>query len=133
MKWIVGVPAAVFAGVLTLAILGPKLVDWNTYRDVFEAEIARSSGYDAAIDGNIGATLLPTPRITIAAVRIGRDGAHIADIRWLEAKLRLSDIVRGSVQLVDLTLIEPSITIEPGGWGENPIGPVGPGWGRAAR
>ncbi len=115
MRWIVGIPLALTACLVALAFLGPQLVDWNSHKTALEDEISRATGYRAEVDGNIGASLLPTPRVTVAAVRLLRNGVPVATIRWMEAKLRLSDLLRGDLQVVDLVLIEPSVSLGPDG------------------
>jgi len=115
VRWIVGIPLALVASLLALAFLGPQLVDWNSYKAALEREITQATGYAATVDGNIGASLLPTPRVTVAAVSLRHKERPLVAVRWLEAKLRLSDILRGEPQVVELLLVEPRLTLGPEG------------------
>ena len=115
MKWIVGIPLALIACLVALAFLGPRLVDWNSHKAALEREISLVTGYQATVEGKIGAALLPAPRVTVAAVKLQRGDRPVATVRWMEARLRLSDLLRGDLQVVGLVLIEPSVTLGAGG------------------
>jgi uncharacterized protein involved in outer membrane biogenesis len=56
---------------LVTAIVAPLVVDWNHYRDPFEAEASRLTGMSVRINGSIDARLVPTPVITLHDVVAG--------------------------------------------------------------
>ena len=114
MKWIVGIPAFLLAVVIAAGVFGPRFVDWNAYKPEIESRIASATGLQAEIDGNIGLALLPSPRVTAAAIRFESDDGADGSVRWLEARLRLSDLIKGEVRPVALTLVEPSVMLRSG-------------------
>jgi len=139
MKWLGIVAGVVLAGIVGAAVLLPRVIDWQSYRPEIAAFAEAAIGLPVTIDGNIRAELFPTPQLTAAGIRVlGRDGGEdLAAIRWAEARFKFSDLLRGSVTLTSLALVEPTVTPssdlldrlqgEPGTGGEGRSDGVSPG------
>ena len=56
---------------LVAALVGPLLVDWGTYRPLFEAQASRLVGLPVVVKGRIDARLLPSPQLTLHDIEIG--------------------------------------------------------------
>ncbi len=98
----------VLAGLLVLtllaALIGPGFVDWRSYRPQIEARLSAALGVETSVAGGIGLRLLPSPRLTLADVRIGPAGetASSVAVEKLEAELALGPLARGDVRLSDV-------------------------------
>jgi AsmA-like protein len=103
---------------LVTAIVAPLVVDWNHYRDPFEAEASRLTGMSVRINGSIDARLVPTPVITLHDVVAGAPRAADAPeaeplLRAGEIKLELglSALLRGKIEATDAHVIEPEVHV----------------------
>ncbi len=103
---------------LVTAIVAPLVIDWNHYRDPFEAEASRLTGMSVRINGSIDARLVPTPVITLHDVVAGAPraaGTPEAEplLRAGEIKLELglSALLRGKIEATDAHLIEPEVHV----------------------
>lgn len=116
MKWLGIVAGVVLAGIVGAAVLLPRLIDWQSYRPEIAAIAEQAIGLPVTIDGNIQAELFPTPQLTAGGIRVrGRDGTEdIAAIRWAEARFKFSDLLKGSVTLTSLALVEPVVSLSGG-------------------
>ncbi len=133
MKWLGIVAGVVLAGIVGAAVLLPRLIDWQSYRPEIAAFAEAAIGLPVAIDGNIRAELFPTPQLTAAGIRVlGRDGGEdLAAIRWAEARFKFSDLLRGSVTLTSLALVEPTFALSSDLLGQLQVGPGAAGEGRS--
>lgn len=113
MKWLGIVAGVVLAGIVGAAVLLPRLIDWQSYRPEIAAIAEEAIGLPVTIDGNIQAELFPTPQLTAGGIRVrDRDGRQdIAAIRWAEARFKFSDLLRGTVTLTSLALVEPVVSL----------------------
>ena len=68
---LLGLGIAVILALLA-ALAGPLLVDWGAHRSLFEAEASRLIGADVRVTGAIDARLLPSPRLTLHEIEIGK-------------------------------------------------------------
>ncbi len=97
----------VLAGVLVLALvtalIGPGFVDWRGYRPQIEARLASALGVDTRVEGGIGLSLLPSPRLALQNVRFGGRGedASTAAVEVLTVELALSALARGEFRIAD--------------------------------
>lgn len=110
-----GVTIAVFALVGAAAYLLTR-IDPNDYVGVLEAKVQDKTGRRLSIDGRIGYTLSLRP--TVAA-----DGVRFQNASWgrrpdmltakrIEVQIALLPLVRGNVEVVGFTLIEPDLPLE---------------------
>ena len=58
----------IVGGVLVVLIaavlIGPSLIDWNQYKEDFQAQAKAATGRDLTIKGDIKITVLPAPALT---------------------------------------------------------------------
>ena len=113
MKWLGIVAGVVLAGIVGAAVLLPRSIDWQSYRPEIAAIAEEAIGLPVRIDGNIRAELFPTPQLTAGGIRVlGRDGGEdLGTVRWAEARFKFSDLLRGTVTLTSLALVEPDVSL----------------------
>lgn len=97
-------------------LIGPSFIDWNSYKGQIVAAIRDNSGRDAAIDGDIAFSILPTPAMSVAGLRIANfEGAQTADmVRLKELRVRVSigALLERRIVVEQLELVEPAIALE---------------------
>jgi large subunit ribosomal protein L24 len=95
---------------LVAALVGPLLIDWGGYRSIFEAEASHLIGVDVRVTGEIDARLLPSPRLTLHGIEVGR-GKDKIRARSLGIEFALTPLMRGDWRATDLHLDGPQITL----------------------
>lgn len=112
--WVAGVQTSLLglaiAAILALlaALLGPYFVDWNQYRQTFEAEATRLVGLPVRVTGQIDARLLPSPSLILSGIEIGKRGDdQLLRARALGIEFGLGSLVRGELRAVDMRVIAP--------------------------
>jgi large subunit ribosomal protein L24 len=101
---------------LITALVGPLLVDWNTYRAQFESHASRLVGRDVHINGAIDARLLPTPTLVLHGVELGNPD-HNLRAGLLHLELALGALVRGELRISSARIeqAEATLTIDEAG------------------
>jgi len=113
---------AVLATLATLVILVlggafavPYLVDWNDYRDVFQAQASRLMGRNVDVRGDVSLTILPVPQIAFQNVRIadetGGFDAAIAEVQSFDMMLSLPALLTGAVEASSISLVKPVLRL----------------------
>jgi hypothetical protein len=101
------------AGALLVA---PRFIDLDWYRGAITAELRRTTGQPVAIAGPLDLSLLPTPRLSAAAISIANPaGAAIPDLlraTRVEARLALAPLLTGRFVFRSLTLVDPVLDRE---------------------
>jgi uncharacterized protein involved in outer membrane biogenesis len=123
------------AGLIVLLIVAalvvPSLIDWNAYKPEIAAEAKKATGRNLDIRGNISLSVLPSPRLAIADVRLSnRSGAtapNMAEIRELRVAVKFAPLLQGKVEVASVELIGPTIELEKfadgtGNWTMTPEG-----------
>jgi len=91
------------AGLLVLllfaALVGPSIVDWNSFRGEIEAQISDAMGRPVSIGGNINFVILPAPRFSLQDLSIGslHGGDPLAEFGTLEGEVALAPLLRSEV------------------------------------
>jgi large subunit ribosomal protein L24 len=95
---------------LLAALVGPHFINWNDHRAFFEAEASRLVGLKVRIGGDIDASLLPSPSVTLRAIAVGPTGepSRMA-ARSLRIEFALGALMRGEMRAVELRLVAPRI------------------------
>lgn len=105
--------AILLIGVLTAALVGPYLIDWNAHRALIEHRLSEAAGAPVTVAGPIDLKILPTPRLDFGEVTIGdgRAGRPRLSVGDIEAEISFTALLRGQVQVVDTTLVRPRLEI----------------------
>jgi hypothetical protein len=111
LLWVGGLMVAVLA--LLFAV--PYVVDWNSYRGVFEEEVSRLLGRDVRVGGRVDLRLLPKPFVRFEKVRIADVGAMQGEpfFRAESFTLWLSvpPLLRGAIEANDVELEHPVLSL----------------------
>ncbi len=107
----IGVGLTIIAALVT-ALIGPFFVDWSAHRAIFEREIARMSGVEARILGDVDMRLLPSPRLIFGDVVIGPVETPLVRVGRFELDLEVAPLVRGEVKVAEARLERPAIDVE---------------------
>lgn len=103
--------------VAVIAILvGPGFVDWNTYKPEITAAVEEKTGRKLAVDGAIELQILPSPRLSVAGVRLanlaGSTDSDMISLESLQVHVALGPLMSGEVKISSVTLIRPVISLE---------------------
>ena len=113
-------------GGLLVAVLGllfavPHLIDWNTYRGVFEEEATRILGRDVRVGGKVNLRLLPTPYVRFEKVRISDSGASLGEPFFRAEAFTLwlspTPLLRGAIEAHEVELDQPVLRLAVDGGG----------------
>lgn len=97
---------------LVAALAGPFIVDWGSYRSVFEAEASRLAGVELRVTGAIEARLLPSPGVVLRGVEVGAAGASKLRARSLGVEFALGPLLRGEWRAVELRLSGAELNLD---------------------
>ncbi len=113
--------ALLAALVIVLIVLGtllvaPAFVDWNSYRQDVAVAIARATGRQVTIAGDLNLSILPLPRLTVKRIGVASiDGAvepEMLRIGELHMELALAPLIAGRIAVRSLSLVDPVLTLE---------------------
>ena len=112
--WII---AALLFGLAALGLaIGPRAIDWNSYRPDIEAAAARLSGHDVSIRGPIELSVLPGLVLTAKDVIVeSGDGERIGfalSANQADVSLALGPLLAGRPVVRDLRLKRPVLKID---------------------
>jgi hypothetical protein len=103
--------AIAFILALVAALVAPLLVDWRGYRSMFETEATRLVGLEVRVAGDLEVRLLPSPRLTLHDIEIGRPGAEEVRARSLGIELALGPLLRGEWRATEVHLVGPRLRL----------------------
>ncbi|MCF8477449.1 MAG: AsmA family protein, partial [Pseudolabrys sp.] len=95
---------------LAAALVGPLLIDWGGYRSIFEAEASHLIGVDVRVTGKIDARLLPSPRLTLHNIEVGKGDGKLR-VRSLGIEFALAPLMRAEWRATELHLAGPQIDL----------------------
>ncbi len=105
--------AALVAAVAVALVALPFLIPAASVRDAVEKEIHAVTGLDPLLRGDISVSLFPSGTVTFHHVLLGDDGtgepAVVAD--ELTAHLRYFPLLAGRIEIADVMLVRPMITV----------------------
>jgi uncharacterized protein involved in outer membrane biogenesis len=97
-------------------VVGPSFYDFNQHKQLIADEARKATGRELAIDGDISASVLPMPTISVAGVRFANaEGGSAPDMVTLDAlkvRVALFPLLQGKVQVEEITLVKPVILLE---------------------
>ena len=101
--------------VLSALFAVPNLVDWNSYRGVFEEEASKVLGREVRVGGSVNLKLLPVPYVRFEKVRIANDRGQTGEpfVRADSFTMWLSGpaLLRGVLEASDIELNKPVLTL----------------------
>ncbi|MCE7999363.1 MAG: AsmA family protein [Rhodobiaceae bacterium] len=94
--------------ILFAALVGPSIVDWNTFRAEIESQISEAVGRDVTIGGDINFVILPAPRFSLGDLSIGGDDAEapLAQVGTLEGEVALAPLLRAEIDVVRVRALD---------------------------
>jgi AsmA-like protein len=95
---------------LVAALVGPLLIDWSGQRALFETEASRLIGVPVRVTGTIDARLLPSPRLVLHDIAIGKNSDTLL-ARSLGVEFALGPLMRGEWRAAELRLAGPQISL----------------------
>ncbi len=105
--------AALVAAVAVALVALPFLIPATSVRAAVEKEIQAVTGLDPLLRGDISVSLFPSGTVTFHRVLLGDDGAGepavVAD--ELTAHLRYFPLLAGRIEIADVMLVRPTITV----------------------
>ncbi|MGB0683927.1 MAG: AsmA family protein [Magnetovibrionaceae bacterium] len=114
-KLLIGLGVALVL-LLAVVIVGPGFVDWNAYKAEIAQAARDATGRQLQIEGDISATLLPSPRLTARDVRFenveGATAPDFARIESIDVSVALGPLIGGTVQVDSIILMKPEIRFE---------------------
>ncbi len=98
---------------LVIALVGPLFVDWTSYRAAFEREATLALGQPVHVLGDADMQILPMPRLHFESVHVGPDEqSPILTVDAFDVRVELFPLVQGKIEVVDMTLNNPSLKLE---------------------
>lgn len=93
----------------------PYFVDFNDYRDVFEAQATKVMGREVTVRGPVELRLLPVPelrfdQVTVAAAD-GGTALPFMEAETLQASLNVGALLQGTIETQQLTLVDPVLRL----------------------
>ena len=115
MKFVYAI-LVLLALVAAALFLVPPFLDWERFKPEIAERLEAIVGRPLAIDGAIAVSILPSPEITLADLRIANaPGAAVPDmarIKSLDLALALGPLLGGEIAVTSLALVEPVIELE---------------------
>ncbi len=115
----------VFAGLL----IGPSFVDWEKYKPQILAQVKQASGYDVHIDGPIGLSVIPAPRLKIQDLSVDAPrgkSEKLISVQEAYVSVNLFPLLSGNIVVDTVRFEKPIIALEklPDGsnsWNVDPV------------
>jgi AsmA protein len=106
---VAGVVVAGFAGLLAL----PLLISADSVRDSVKLQIRAVTGFEPLLRGDLAVSLFPTGSVTFNDVALGDNstGASALTAQQLVVRLRFFPLLAGRIEIADVTLVRPTITV----------------------
>ncbi len=102
--------------VIGALLVGPSLIDWNKYTDEITAQVEKATGRKVLIGGPVSVQVLPSPRLHVADVHLaniaGSADARMASLESLEVRVSTLPLLRGTVRVETVRLVNPTILLE---------------------
>jgi uncharacterized protein involved in outer membrane biogenesis len=104
-------------GLLIVVLLAlPSLIDLNGRKPDIAAMVKKATGRELVITGPISLSILPTPTVTVSGVKFfnvaGSKNANMVEVKTVTVKPSLGALLTGSIEVSEVTLVEPKIVLE---------------------
>ena len=112
---------------LILAVIGgvlfaPSYIEWNTYKPQIEAYAEELIGRDVTIAGDIGFVMVPTPTLLLEDFVVANPPetgeGDMINLKRLEVIAALRTLLTGELQITNVNMVKPVISIEVLGGGQ---------------
>ena len=111
LLWIGGLLLVALSALFTV----PRVVDWNSYRGVFEEEASRMLGRQVRVGGDVAVRLLPSPYVSFGQLRIadttGTLGEPFFRADNVTMGLSIAPLLRGVVEATTVVVEKPVLTL----------------------
>ena len=106
----IAIAAVILGGI---AVLGARalLIPADSVREAVKAEIRSVTGLDLALRGDVSISLFPTGSVSFANVTLGDDAEPALATDRLTARLRFFPLFAGRIEIADVALIRPRISL----------------------
>ena len=115
MKFVYAVLVLLVLVVAALFIV-PSVLDWERFKPEITERLEAITGLEIAIDGALAVSILPTPTIKAADLRIanapGAVAPDMARIASLDLTLALGPLLGGKIAVTSLEMVEPVIELQ---------------------
>jgi AsmA protein len=105
--------AAVLAMGFSILLALSLAIPADTVRERVKAQIEAVTGLDPVLSGKVAVSLFPTGSVRFDDVRLGgqHDGTSALITEQLVVRLRFFRLLLGQIEIADITLVRPTITI----------------------
>ena len=105
--------AAVFAGGFGALLIVSLLIPAETVRERVKEQIRAVTGLDPVLSGEVAVSLFPTGNVRFNDVSLGdkRTGTSALTAEQLVVRLRFFPLLAGQIEIADVTLARPTITV----------------------
>lgn len=96
-------------------LVAPGFINWNEHKDKVIARLEKYIDRKIDIGGDIKIQLVPQPQFMFADVKIFSNDEKkglLIEIKSLEARLRMKDLLNGRLAIDGINLVEPRFNIE---------------------
>ncbi|ACL55737.1 AsmA-like C-terminal region-containing protein [Methylobacterium nodulans] len=97
--------------ILVAALVVPPFVNWEGQRAAVDAALARSLGVEARSDGRLEIRFLPSPRLRIDHLVLGRPGRPALDARFVKAEIALTPLLSGEIRFTETKIGRAEVTV----------------------
>ena len=105
-----------FVLVIGVLLIGPSLVDWNSYTDDIADQVEKVTGRKVDIGGSVSVQVLPRPRLHVADVYLANIGGgtdtRMASFESLEVQISALALLGGKVRIETVKLVRPTVLLE---------------------
>lgn len=106
---------ALLVGILSALVAVPMVVDWNSYRGVFEEEASRILNRDVRLGGAVAVRFLPVPYVRFEKLRIAdiasTGGDPLFRAESLTMRLSIGALLRGTLEAGAVELKKPALRL----------------------
>ncbi len=101
MRHVLTIAACCLIALLSLALVGPWLIDWSSQRQFVEAQLSAALGGPVRTRGAIDLKLLPTPRLELDGVEYSRGEQASFRSGKLRLELAVTPLLRGEFRFLE--------------------------------
>ncbi|SLN70195.1 AsmA family protein [Oceanibacterium hippocampi] len=100
------------------ALVAPSFIDWNAHKPRIAGVVARETGLNPDLAGNVSLTLLPRPALSLGDVTLSGDRGdsplRALTAERLDIRLALLPLLTGAIEAEDIVLVRPAMTVDLG-------------------